>query len=453
MISEFTGAEANVCVVDGPPRQRQGQYGDYKEGRTDYLIINPEQLVNDWDIISKLPRDFIVADEVQWAKNFAPKRSKRLKRFHATYQWGLTGQPVENRAEEVFSIMQWIDPTVLGRYDTFERAFINRDSWGNVRSYKNLPTLHKLLSEHMVRRTREEVRDQLPSVTGPVPVLVDLDIEGARLYRRIVADLMRDLEEAFAAYGNFSLSSFYAGDSEMSETRGAIMSKLTCLRMLLDSPELLRRSAAHYRGEIAQGNRTGSVYAAELDQAGLLDRCKQTPKLDATVELVCSMLEANPRNKVVIFSSFKDSLALLTAATAKLAGSVIFSGDVGQKQREVVKQQFATDAKTRLFLSSDAGGTGLDLPMANYLISFDLPWSAGAYSQRQSRIIRLSSQFPEVTLISMQIKDSLDEYQDALLGQKQKVANAVTDGKGISSRGNLRLDLQSLTTFLRTKVV
>ena len=99
MIEEFA-PEANIMVVSGDARKRQGQYDSYFRQEAEYLIINPEQMVADWDIVSKLPRDIIVADEVQWAKNFKPNRSKKLKRLKATYQWGLTGQPIENRAEE-----------------------------------------------------------------------------------------------------------------------------------------------------------------------------------------------------------------------------------------------------------------------------------------------------------------------------------------------------------------
>jgi SNF2 family DNA or RNA helicase len=432
-ITEFTAGEANVIVVSGDADTRDRQYRSYLNGGAEYLIMNPEQLVGDWDLIAKLPRDYIVADEIQWAKNFKPKRSKRLKRLRAEYRWGLTGQPVENRAEEAFSIFEWIDPTVLGNFRTFDAAFIKRDRYGRVRVYKNLPTLHRMLSEHMVRRTREEVKDQLPAVTEE-NLYVELDVESARLYRRIVADLDSDVEEAFNTWGNFSLSALYAGQ-EQGEVRGRIMSKLTTLRQLCDHPDLIR----HSDGE----------YAAELIEAGRLERCKQNPKLDVAVDLICSILEANPRNKIVLFSFFKRMLTLIADATQGATRSVLFTGDVNQDGRDRAKQAFARDPETRLFLSSDAGGVGLDLPMANYLISYDLPWSAGAYAQRQSRIIRLSSVFPEVTLLSLQVAGSIEEYQQQLLVQKAKVAAAVVDGRGISPKGRLTLDLDSLTTFLR----
>jgi SNF2 family DNA or RNA helicase len=445
MIREFA-SEPQILVVSGELHKRVEQYRRYKESYAEYLIINPEQMVNDWEIISKLPRDFIVADEIQWAKNFKPRRSKKLKRLDAYYKWGLTGQPVENRAEEAFSIFQWIDPTVLGDYKTFDRAFIVRDNWGKPRVYRNLPTLHRLLSDHMVRRTRAEVADQMPAVSEET-ILIDMDAEGAKLYRRMVADLQNDVEDALQTWGNFSLSSLYGGD-DSGEARGRIMSKLVCMRMLCDSPELVRISAAHYRGELA-GNRVGSEYAQDLHEAGKLEKPLANPKLDGLIEVVEDILEADPANKIVVFSFFTDMLNMIAGATAHLTKSVLFTGRISQRARDTSKQTFATDPETRLFLSSDAGGVGLDLPQANFLISFDLPWSAGAYAQRQSRIIRLSSKWPRVTLISLQVAGSIDEYQASLLAQKRKVADAIVDGKGISPKGRLTLDLQSLSAFLR----
>jgi SNF2 family DNA or RNA helicase len=445
MVTEFTAGEANVIVVSGDARHRQDLYRDYMNGGAEYLILNPELLLLDWEVIRKLPRDYIVCDEATWFKSFRAKRSKKIKRLKADYHWALTGQPIENRAEEAFSIMEWVDPTVLGDFRTFDKAFMVRDHWGRVRLYKNLPTLHRLLVDHMVRHTRAQVADQLPAVAEEV-VPIELDAPAARLYGRVVNDLQIDLSEALNTWGNFSLSNFYHGEDQ-GEARGRIMAKLLALRMTCDHPALLRISAAKYRGELpGQG---GSQYADELYQAGRLDKLTKSPKLDTAVELIADILEADPANKVVLFSFFKAMLDLVATATNGLTKSVVFSGAVTQKRRDEVKQQFASDPETRLFLSSDAGGIGLDLPMANYLISYDLPWSAGAFNQRQSRIIRLSSVFPQVTLLSLQVSGSIDEYQHLLLGQKQKVADAVVDGKGINRKGRLTLDLQSLSAFLR----
>ncbi len=453
-IAKFTEDQAAVIVVDGSPTRRRKLYNEYADGGADYLILNYDQVVNDWEIISMLGRDFIIADEATAFKNFKPKRSRRIKKLQATYQWALTGQPIENRAEEVFSIMQWVDSEVLGDFKEFEAAFIDRDNWGKVRRYKNLPTLHKILSGAMVRATREEVADQMPDVIEE-SVLVDFPPNSAKLYRIITEELLDELDAAISMFGAkaFDLTKFYSGADESSskEAQGRIMSKMVCMRMLCDCPELLRISAEHFAGERHVGQRSGSAYAYDLRERGLLDRVNGDPKLYATLELIDELLEAAPVNKVVFFSYFTDMIDIL-AKSCKYK-SVKFTGKMSTKQRDEAKQQFTDDPDTRLFLSSDAGGYGVDLPMANFLISYDLPWSAGAWDQRNSRIIRLSTEFPEVTLISMLISGSLEERQYDMLQQKARIGSAIVDGKGIDKRGELTLDLKSLSEFLRTSSV
>jgi SNF2 family DNA or RNA helicase len=237
------------------------------------------------------------------------------------------------------------------------------------------------------------------------------------------------------------------------EAMGDVMSRLTVLRMLCDHPELVRRSAAHYAGEGPHTDRTGSLYAWEIREAGLLKTTKKSPKLEATVELITEILEANPRNKVVLFSFFKDALDLLKHATRDLTDSALFTGDLSEPERDRQKRRFQTDPKCRLFLSSDAGGYGVDLPQANYLISYDLPWSAGAWKQRNARIIRLSSEFEKVTLISMLMAGSIEERQYDVLVDKARAASAILDGRGADTKGTLSLDRESLLEFIRASTV
>jgi SNF2 family DNA or RNA helicase len=124
-------------------------------------------------------------------------------------------------------------------------------------------------------------------------------------------------------------------------------------------------------------------------------------------------------------------------------------GGMSAEERDEAKQQFSTDASTRLFLSSDAGGYGVDLPMANYLISYDLPWSSGKLEQREARIIRLSSKFPHVTIATFVMQGSIEERQYEMLQQKRSINEAFVDGKHHDNRGGFDITLSSLSTFLR----
>jgi SNF2 family DNA or RNA helicase len=444
MIENFT-EDATVTLVEGPPLRRQHQYSNILTEQPDYVILNYEQCVNDWQYVSKLPMECVVCDEVQAIKSFRSKRSRRVKRLRSTYRWGLTGQPVENRPEEVYSVMQWIDPDLLGRFEVFDRTFIRRNGFGGVQFYKNLPTLHRRLSEAMVRKRRDDpdVRDQLPKVTEEI-VLVPFDPAGARLYRHIVHDLLAELSAA-KTFGNFNVFQHYSptggDDPAMMQARGRIMSRLTCLRMLCDHPDLLSWSARNFDKDLG----SGSAYASELAADGWLEKLGPAPKYDATLELLREINDAG--HKVAVFSFFKESLHRLKDGTPDLA-PVEFTGELTPKERDQAKQKFAHDDHCRLFLSSDAGGVGLDLPEASYLINYNLPWSAGKFDQRQARIIRLSSEWESVTLVTVLMSGSIEERMYDMLMAKRAVADAVVDGRGIDAKGRLKLDVATLTDFL-----
>ena len=102
-----------------------------------------------------------------------------------------------------------------------------------------------------------------------------------------------------------------------------------------------------------------------------------------------------------------------------------------------------------MFISSDAGGYGVDLPNANLLINYDLPWSAGLTMQRNGRIKRASSRWPMVTIQDLLVRNSIEERQHEMLQQKTSVADAVLDGQGINSKGGIDMTVGSLIGFLQ----
>jgi SNF2 family DNA or RNA helicase len=446
-VEKFTNG-ANILVIDGTPKQRKEQYLQVMAGQIEYCIMNFEQVVKDWKIVENLPRDYIVVDEATYIKSPGAGRTKAVRRLDAEYKWALTGQVIENRAEEAFHIMRWVDPDVFGDFRIFDTTFIARDSWGKVKWYKNLPLMHKTLAEAMFRATWADpgIREQMPKINEDTH-LVSFDEEGARLYRYIVSDALFELSQM--RVGSFDLTAHYMGQGAHDLGAGVVMSRVLALRMLCDHPDLLRWSANTFK----LGGSTGSVYCSELQDAGRLKKKLKEPKLEVARDLITEILEEDPKNKIVVFSYFKYMLGLLQDITYDLTKSVLFTGDMNAKQKDRAKTQFQTDPSTRLFLSSDAGGYGVDLPQANYLISCDLPWSAGAWNQRNARIIRLSSEFEHVTVISLIMAGSIEERQHAMLTQKQSISQAIVDGRGADAKGKLSLSLESLTKFLVTSSV
>lgn len=439
-------------VIDGAKLQRRAQYREAHKYR--YVILNYEALIHDWDVIQEwLPIDFVIADEATNIKSFHAKKSKHLKMLgrHSPYRFAMSGQPVENRPEELFSIMEFVDPGVLGSFSKFDRTFITRDNWGRPKFYKNLDTLSSRLSDAMFRRSRSDIEGFLPKMlTMETPV--GLDPWSEDLYEEIKADLLDLIDLAMAAgSGGFDLLSHYGQDdpgSADNQFKGLIMSRVTAMRLLCDHASLLMKSADDFDSPESSG---GSQYAAELRESGRLAKAPASSyKLTALMDTVDDILSDDPFNKVVVFSGFKAMLSIISGELRKRKyGHTLLSGDVPSKMRDERIVKFNTDYSCRVFLSSDAGAYGVNLDAGTHLISYDLPWSAGSFAQRIARIDRTSSQHSTIVIDSMFCRGTIEERQYDMLIQKKKISEAFIDGQ-FDKNNQLVLDLSSLREFLLT---
>lgn len=440
---------SSVIVIDGDKKARTAQYRKAHKFR--YTILNYEALVHDWELIKEyLPIDFVIADEVTNIKSFKAKKSRHLKALgqHTDYKFGMSGQPVENRPEELFSIMEFVDPTALGPFHKFDRTFIQRDSWGRPKYYKNLNTLKNSMSECMFRRSRDDIAEFLPKLLT-MDTSVQLDPWSHLLYSEIKFDLLDLIDMALAAgMGSFDLMANYGrgDDTASNQFKGLIMSRVTAMRLLCDHPALLFKSAADFDDPEVAG---GSQYASELMAAGRLDKAPTTSsKLVALMDMVDEILSEDPMNKIVIFSGFKAMLHLISLELkAKKYGHTLISGDVPASVRDERIVKFNSDYTCRVFLSSDAGAYGVNLDAGTHLISYDLPWSAGSFAQRVARIDRTSSKHESIVINSMFSQNTIEERQHEMLIQKRKISEAFLDGQ-FDEKGQLPLDLSSLREFL-----
>lgn len=445
-------SNASTCVVDGNKDAREKQW----DKDADYIICNYESVVNDWEIVKKYNWDVLVCDEATAIKGFKSKRSKKVKELSrsASIKFALTGTPIENgRPEELYSIMQFVDPTVLGRFDLFDQTFIVRNHFGGVQRYRNLPLFHEKMKQVSVRKTQSDpdVAPYLPETIHLEPQTIKLDKTSQKLYDLISTELQRELMDAQELFGNtFSLDAHYgqgyAPGSPADEMRGRIMSKITSLRMLSDHPQLLRDSAA--KAELGEGE--GSEYLLGLKELGHLEKPTKSNKLEAVVEYIKEHLETDENAKVVLFTTFRGMLPLLKESLEKSNVSCTFySGDMDAKHKEESKVLFQTSKEVRVLISTDAGGYGVDLPQANLLVNYDLPWASGTALQRNSRIRRASSTWKSVVIQDFIVEGSIEERQYLMLQQKNAVADAVIDGTGINSKGGVDLTVGSLLKFLQ----
>lgn len=436
---------ALVKVIHGSKNERWAQYRIIRRGEVEYTIMNYEQVVSDWDTLRHFAWDAVVCDEITYIKSPAAKRTRHVQRIKSPYRFGLTGQPIENRPEELFHIMKWVDPDVLGQAGVFDKTFVVRNSFGGVKHYKNLKVLREIMGEAMHRKKRSDpdVKANMPKIVN-VEYEIDFDAATKKVYDQIVKELIGTLRGA-SQYSSWNVLDHYSG-SEGSWMNGEVMPRLMALRMLCNHPDLLTISAANFDDPDSQA---GSAYASKLRAAGLIGQTgKGSPKLRATVEVIEEILTADPSNKIVLFSFFKPMLALIGEQLERKGyGHEYFTGDFTTKEREAARDRFSDDNKCRVLLSSDAGGIGVDLPAANYLISYDLPWSAGKLKQREARIDRISSEWDEITLIKLVMKDSIEEWMLDVLNEKIAVGSAWIDGE-YDKQGNFELTAKGLCDFL-----
>ena len=459
-IEKFTDGTSRALVIDGSPTKRAAQYEeayDWRNSGVDYIILNYEQVVNDWKFVERLPRGFVVLDEATAIKSFKSKRSKQVKKLIQTpYRFALTGTPIENgKPEELYSIMQFVDPNVLGRFDIFDSTFIVRNSWGGVEHYRNLPTLHTTMKDASVRKAQKDpdVAPFLPETIHQDPIKITFDRKTSKLYSKIVNDLLTDLDDAQTLFGsNFNVMSHYGVDAARGgpedEMRGKIMSKIGCLKMLCSHPDLLRTSSNKF--DLMNG--AGSAYANELVNNGALEGITSSPKLDYLAQYVKDFLEQNDENKVVIFATYVDMLDMIAEAIGP-DQCRLYSGKLDAKTKEDNKVAFNTNPSVRVLISSDAGGYGVDLPAANLLINYDLPWSSGTAVQRNGRIKRASSLWPSIVITDIIATGSIEQRQWEVLQQKNALASAVIDGEGITEDGGVEMTAGSLKQFLQSSIV
>ena len=199
-------------VIEGDKRRRIAGY--HHSSKYHYTILHYECLVHDWDAIKEfLQTDFLILDEITAIKGFAAKRTKRAKVLakRSNVRLGLSGQPLENRPEELFSIMEFIDPEVLGSFNLFDRTFIVRDHFGRPSRYRNLHLIQNRLGPAMYRKSREDIAQWLPDkIEVEMPVVLDATTMG--LHDTVREDLSRGDRQGSGRWhrrGSFDLDAHY----------------------------------------------------------------------------------------------------------------------------------------------------------------------------------------------------------------------------------------------------
>ncbi len=376
-IEKFTGAETQV--VQGPTAARGVQY---RRG-PGFYVVNYELVMRDLSLINETLRpDLLILDEAQRIKNWRTKLASAVKHIGSRYAFVLTGTPLENRLEDLYSLLQVIDPRVLGPLWRYLVDFHITDERGKVLGYRNLSELRRRLAPVMLRRDRSLVRDQLPD----------------RIVQRIDVPMTAKQREIH---------------DEAVQTAGSIAQIMK--RRPLTPSEQNRMMAAMQRARMA------------CNAAGLVDKeTEGAPKLDE-LETILEELCKLTGLKAVVFSQWERMTELAERRIRAMGlGSVRLHGGVPSAKRGDLMDRFRDDDAIQVFISTDAGGTGLNLQNAAVLINLDIPWNPAVLEQRIARIHRLG-QRQKVQAILLVASDSYEERVLQLAQGKRHLFDNVVD--------------------------
>jgi superfamily II DNA or RNA helicase len=372
--------DRTVRVVGGLRGRRERDYA----AEAFFKITNYDTAYRDLDLIQRWGPEFVILDEAQRIKNWATRTARSVKKIASPYALVLTGTPLENRLEELISIVQFVDRFRLGPTFRLLHEHQVRDPVGKVVGYRDLDRLGRTLEPILVRRHKDEVLEQLPPrIDSNVFVpMEELQRKHHEENREIVARIVYKWRR-------------YRFLSEADQRR--LMIALQRMRMACDSSYLLDHVNADGK---------------KADEAATL--------LDELIE--------RADTKAVVFSQW---LLMHELLRRRLKGRpwqhVLFHGGVPSGRRKDLIDRFRDDPDCRVFLSTDAGGVGLNLQHAAVVLNMDLPWNPAVLEQRVGRVHRLGQRQP-VRVVNFVAQGTIEEGMLGVLQFKKSLFAGVLDG-------------------------
>ena len=376
-IEKFTGLSAQI--VDGLLPRRRALYA----APAFFTLSSYELVLKDVRYMHELRPDLIILDEAQRIRNWTTATARTIKQLKSRYAFVLTGTPLENKLEELFSVVEFVDGRRLGPAFRFLHEHRMEDEKGHLLGYRGLDRIRGQLAPVLLRRTRQEVLKELPERTDQI-FRVPLTREQAEPYFEqsdILAQLMRKWERQ-------------GWLSEIDQKR--VLCCIQNMRMLCNSTFLFDKQTHH------------------------------SPKLQEFREIITE-LTIEEKRKVVVFSEYERMTYLAGEELRKLGiGFVSLHGGVPSRQRGALIEKFRNDPDCKVFLSTDAGGVGLNLQAASAVVNFEPPWNPARLEQRIGRVHRMGQSRP-VHVIHMLTSGSIEERVWETLQLKKSLFAGVFD--------------------------
>jgi len=375
-----------VYAHHGRERLREGELAD-RLAQADLMVTTYATATRDIEELAGYEWRRVVLDEAQAVKNSLSQAARAVRRLRAGQRVALTGTPVENRLAELWSLMDFLNPGLLGPADKFRTRYaIPVERHGQTEPAERLRAITR---PYVLRRLKTD-----PAIITDLPEKIEikqycrLTTEQASLYQSVVDDMMEKIE-----------------NSQGIERRGNVLAAMAKLKQVCNHPALL----LHDRSAV--GARSGKVIR---------------------LEEICEEILAEG-DKALLFTQFTEFAAMLLPHLAARFGTDIsyLHGGTSKKRRDELVTRFQSGGGPPLFLLSlRAGGTGLNLTAANHVVHLDRWWNPAVENQATDRAFRIG-QKRNVQVRKFICTGTLEEKIDEMIEEKKALANLViSDGEG-----------------------
>jgi SNF2 family DNA or RNA helicase len=366
-------------------------------GAFDIVIASYGMLQQDSDAFAAQHWHSVVLDEAQVIKNSATKRSQAAMALTANFKMIASGTPVENHLGELWNLFRFINPRLLGSKEQFSTRFAYPIERGDKTARANLK---KLIQPFILRRTKTQVLSELPSKTE-INLQVELSDEERHLYEALRQEALDKIAEIDPSSGQ-SLQ---------------VLAEITKLRRFCCHPNLVLKEAQITASKLAVLQHT---------IAELLDN----------------------QHKALVFSQFVDHLAIVRAWLDEQGIAYQYlDGSTSAQERKKRVDAFQAGHGDIFLISLKAGGTGLNLTAADYVIHLDPWWNPAVEDQASDRAHRMGQQRP-VTIYRLVTQNTIEEKILALHKEKRELADSFLEGGDVAAR----LDTAALLQMLKSSV-
>lgn len=374
--------ELRVLPVDGTPAQRKKLLTDINQ--FDIVITSYSLLQKDIEFYKTVPFSYAILDEAQHIKNRGTRNAKSVKMMQAAHRLILTGTPIENSLDELWSLFDFLMPGLLSSYDRFVEKYIRSPAQTGGR---NLDSLRKKVSPFILRRMKKDVLSELPPVSEII-------------YHCNLSPTQLELYQSYAASAREELSKLVKKEG-FDKVQIHVLATLTRLKQICCHP---------------------AIFAKEKPETG------DSSKYDMLMELLQTLIEG--KHKTVIFSQYTRMLNIMREDLQQMGVRFEYLDGSSKNRLEIVKN-FNENESIQVFLVSlKAGGAGLNLVGADTVIHYDMWWNPAVENQATDRVHRMGqknsvSSYKLVTLDT--IEEKIMELQNRKKGLVKKVVSTDED--------------------------